>query len=124
MKYSVKSYAQAFVRALENPKPDHGAVVKNFLAIVERNGDGVRLKKILDEAGRLARGKNEAREVVVESARPLTGAQKKTLRTLVKPNDIIREKIDPALVAGIKIIVNDEMQFDGTLKAKLDSLFT
>ena len=27
------------------------------------------------------------------------------------------------LIAGVRITVNDELQFDGTMKAKLDALF-
>ena len=50
--------------------------------------------------------------------------QKKLVHAFVRVHDIVHEKIDPTLVAGIKVTINDEMQFDGTMKAKLDKLFT
>jgi len=130
MKYPYHIYAKALVAALYDPNVDQKAVSKNFLALVSRNGDELRLKKILDEAARLARGREArgkaggAREVMIESARKLSAEQKAMVRSLVHSRDVVVEKIDPALVAGVKITVNDEMQFDGTMKAKLDMLFT
>jgi F0F1-type ATP synthase delta subunit len=128
MKYSVQNYAKALVEVIEEAGAagavkDRSAVAKNFLAVVRKNGDEARLKKILDEAARLSRGKGGAREVVIESARPLGKSQEKALQSFVKPGDTLHYKIDPDLVAGVKIIINDEMQFDGTMKGKLDKLF-
>jgi len=115
-----------------------GAIAQNFLTLVRRNNDEARFGKILDEAARLARrgtsggtggesGKGERgageREVVIESARPLGKSQEALIKNLLKPGDAVSYKITPDLVAGVKIVVNDEMQFDGSLKAKLDSLF-
>jgi F0F1-type ATP synthase delta subunit len=132
MKYSVQQYAKALVAALRNPHAEQGAISRNFLALARRNGDEALLKKIVGEAGRLARageesktgGRTGVREVVIESARPLNASQKKVIHAFVKFHDIVHEKIDPALVAGVKIIVNDELQFDGTLHAKLNTLFS
>jgi F0F1-type ATP synthase delta subunit len=42
---------------------------------------------------------------------------------MVKKDDVVVERIDPALVAGMKMTVNDEEQFDGSLQRKLASLF-
>jgi len=123
MKYSVQNYAKALVEAIEAPKANHAAVEKNFLALVRKNGDETRLKKILEEAARLSRGKGAGRDVVISSARPLAKAQEKLLQQFVKPGDTVTYATNPELVAGIKIVVNDEMQFDGTMKGKLDRLF-
>ena len=128
MKYSVHDYAKALDEAIADPKAKHDAIIKNFLALVRRNNDEGRLKKILAEAARLSRkwpgAQGNMREVIVESARPLRKAQEKMLQQFIKPGDIVRYKVNPELVAGVKIVVNDEMQFDGTMKAKLDKLFT
>jgi F0F1-type ATP synthase delta subunit len=45
------------------------------------------------------------------------------VKHLVGPHDVVEEEIDPSLVAGMKVVVNDERVFDGSLKAKLDKLF-
>ncbi len=41
----------------------------------------------------------------------------------VKPDDVIEERIDQELIAGIRIILDDELQFDGSLKNKLEKAF-
>ena len=124
MKYSVQNYAKALVATIEDPKADKGAIVKNFLALVRKNGDETRLKNIIQEASRLSRGKGGVREVTIASARPLEKSQEKLLEKFIKPGDVVSYTTDPDLVAGVKIIVNDEMQFDGSMKAKLDRLFS
>jgi F0F1-type ATP synthase delta subunit len=124
MKYSTQDYAKALVGAIENPEvKDKSAIEKNFLALVRRNGDEARLMKILTEASRISRGKDGSRQVIVESARKLSTSQEKIIHQFMKPGDIVEYETNPDLVAGIKITVNDEIQFDGTMKAKLDKLF-
>jgi F0F1-type ATP synthase delta subunit len=123
MKYSIHDYAKALDQALADPKANQQALAKNFIALVRRNGDEGRLKKILEEAGRLVRRKAGLREVRIASARPLGKTQEKTIERFVKAGDIVHYMIDPSLVAGIKVTMDDELQFDGTLKAKLEKLF-
>ena len=123
MKYSISDYAKALDRALANPKSDKSAIVKNFLGLMRHNGDEGRAKKILNAAARFSRGRNAMREVMVESARPLVQSQQALVKKFLKPSDVVAYTIDPDLVAGVKMVVNDEMQFDGSLKAKLDTLF-
>jgi len=125
MKYSVTDYAKALDAVLAEKKNDaeRETAARKFLAFVERNGDEGRLRVILEAASRLAREKRGVREVVIASARPLSKAQEKMLAQFVKPHDAVSYAVDPALVAGVKIVVNDETQFDGTLKAKLEKLF-
>jgi F0F1-type ATP synthase delta subunit len=127
MKYAPHIYAKALVEVLEDvgkkkteTKAKDDAIAKNFLALVRKNGDEGHLKKILEEASRFARGKSGLRKVTVESARILNAAQKKTVEHFLKPGDVVEERIDPELIAGIRIVLNDELQFDGSLKNKLN----
>jgi F0F1-type ATP synthase delta subunit len=126
MKYSVHTYAQALVEVIDDQskskKLADGVIEKNFLALVRKNGDEGQLAKILDEALRLARGKSGIRQVMIESARALSASQKEELKHFMQPHDVIEERIDPELIAGIKITVNDELQFDGSLKNKLNKV--
>jgi F0F1-type ATP synthase delta subunit len=62
-------------------------------------------------------------KAVVESARPLKQPPKTLLRGIFKAHDVIEDRVSPELVAGIKITVDDERQFDGSLRAKLDAMF-
>jgi F0F1-type ATP synthase delta subunit len=124
MKYPASTYAKALAEVIVATKEaDNARVIKNFLAMVERNGDSASLGKILEQAGRFAREENGIRKVAFESARPLTKSQKSAVSGLAKKGDVIEERIDPSLIAGVKVIVNDELQLDGSLKGKLDTLF-
>ena len=129
MKYAPHVYAKALVEVLSAPaagseagshKMTDDELAKNFLALVRKNGDERYLRKILEEASRFARGKSGVRKVTVESARALIPSQKAMIAHFVKAGDMVEERIDPDLIAGIKIILNDEMQFDGSLKNKLN----
>jgi F0F1-type ATP synthase delta subunit len=126
MKYPAHIYAKALVEVLSDQKTSgtaHDAeVAKNFLALIKKNGDESHLKKILEEASRFARGKSGVRKVTIASARELSPSQTETMGRFVKPGDVVERRIDPELIAGIKITLNDEMQFDGSLKTKLNKV--
>jgi F0F1-type ATP synthase delta subunit len=125
MRYSVNSYAKAFVEALATAKGAEGEneMAKNFLALVQKNGDETKIAKILAEAERLMRLRNGTRRLVVESARALDAKAKTLVGAIARSGDAIEEKINPSLVAGIKVTANDEMQFDASLRRKLDTVF-
>jgi F0F1-type ATP synthase delta subunit len=126
MKYPAHIYAKALVEVLGDATgaraKDDAKIAENFMALVKKNGDEGHLKKILEEASRFARGKSGVRKITVESARVLASTQKATLQQFVKPGDVVEERIDPELIAGIRITLNDEMQFDGSLKNKLNKV--
>ncbi len=128
MKYAPHIYAKALVEVLDDtskhdtPRVKDDVIAKNFLALVKENGDESHLKKILEEASRFARGKSGVRKVTIESARELQPSQKKMMKDFLKPGDVVEERIDPELIAGVRIILNDEVQFDGSLKNKLNKV--
>ncbi len=124
MKYPAHIYAKALVELMADAaESKHEGIARKFVALVEKNGDGMHLKKILEEAARLERGRMGIRKVVLESERPLTPTQKKKLMQFTTKEDVIQERIDPALVAGARIFVDDELEFDGSLGGKLNAIF-
>jgi F0F1-type ATP synthase delta subunit len=125
MKYSAHTYAKAFIGALTEAKAGESerAMGERFLTLVRNYGDEASLPKILGEADRLMRARNGTRRLVVESARGLDTKAKALIAALAHAGDAIEEKQDPALIAGIKITANDEMQFDASLRKKLDTVF-
>lgn len=125
MKYPAHIYARALVEVLaasRGPSSKEDAVAENFLALIKHNGDDAHLEKILEEASRFARGKSGVRKVTIASARELNPAQHKAMDQFVKPGDVVVKRIDPDLIAGVKITINDELQFDGSLKNKLNKV--
>jgi F0F1-type ATP synthase delta subunit len=125
MKYAPHIYAKALVEVLttfKGSKAEQDALAKNFLALVRKNGDESHLRKILEEASRFARGKSGVRKITVASARELSPSQRKTMEKFITPGDVVESRIEPDLIAGIKITLNDELQFDGSLKTKLNKV--
>jgi len=122
MRYKTEDYAKALAAAVEG-KADEAAVRKNFLALLERTGDRTALPKILGETERILRRTRGERKVVIETARPLSSEARSHLAKTLKKSDAVEERTDPALVAGIRITMDDEERFDATLMQRLDTLF-
>ncbi|SRR6266481_7483888 len=123
MKYPAHTYAKALSEVVADPKTDSASAVKNFLALVQRNGDESHLPKIIEAADRLVRKKIGMRKITVTSARKLSKSAKAFLGDFAHEKDIIEERIRPDLIAGMTIAIDDEEEFDGSLKGKLESMF-
>ncbi len=123
MKHPAHFYAKALAEAASAPDAEGRAIAKNFAELLARNGDEALARKILEEASRYARGKSGIRKVAIGSARPLTPAQRKALAPILRPGDVVVEEVIPDLIAGVRVIVDDEMLFDGSLRGRLDAIF-
>jgi len=125
MKYSPYWYAKALAAVIVETKDKRGQdeIAKNFIALVRKNGDETRLRKIVEIAARMIRGKQGIRKVTIESARKLLPAQEKLLEGFLSPGDVVERTVDESLIAGIRIVLNDELQFDGSLLGKLERIF-
>ncbi len=124
MKYSTRIYAAALVKALNTPganSPEQA--VKKFVELVRKNGDGILLKRIVKETADSINKNSGIRRIVIESARELNVHDKEKIVGFAKPDDIVTEKINPELIAGVRIIIDDELQMDGTLRGRLDKMF-
>jgi F0F1-type ATP synthase delta subunit len=124
MKYKTQDYAKALAAvAAESPLEQDNSVIKNFLAVVQKNGDMRRIGKITELAEKILMKKSNRSKWTIESARPLKNVRE-LFKNLVKSTDLLEEKISSDIVAGVKITRDDEEQFDATLKTKLGKLFS
>ncbi len=124
MRYSIRNYAQALADvSQEAHAKDAHDIQKNFLELLRRSGDEAHLGKILVEAERIMRAKDGSKHFVVTMARKQKSSGHEILKHLVRPHDVVTESIDSTLVAGIRVTMNDEMVFDGSLKTKLNAMF-
>jgi len=105
MKHKAKEYAKALAEVKKFN-------LKNFLRLLEKNGDRKKLKEIVALAEKML-----YRKITIETARKVKVAWPK------KKSDLIEEKINPSLIAGVKITVNGEKQLDFSLKNKLEKIF-
>ena len=76
-----------------------------------------------DEAERILRREDGVRSVVFESARPLGVAQQKSLNVFLKSGDVISHRTDPRLIAGVRILIDDEKHCISTLTNLLETWF-
>ncbi len=124
MRYSSRSLARAFVAAVEAAPHSKGdMLVKNFALLLKRSRLLKESKVILDEIERfivLGRG---GRRVSLSTAVPLSQQYRKEITKHLKKEDLVREKVDPRCVAGLKVVIDDEVVIDGTLGRKLAKLF-
>lgn len=125
MKRDYKSYAQALAEvALKDLSPtDSKHAMENFLALVKKNGDGSMLAKIIAHADSLYMKKGDRRSVIVESARPLSRSAHADIAKHLEKKDIVEEKINPELIAGVRITVNNEHELDMSFSSKVNQLF-
>jgi F0F1-type ATP synthase delta subunit len=122
-----KLYAEALAEVLIKPsyaKASEGQdkIINNFIRLLISAGLEKKSKEILELTEDLLLQKQGKRKIIFETARKMTSAQKKILENFVNSGDIIKEKINPELIAGIKIKVNNEKQFDNSMLNKLNNI--
>ncbi len=122
MKYPVKIYSKSLAQALVGKKDkEQEKILSNFVFLVKKNRDGSKLKKILEDAQSLYLKKIGRDKIVFEFARSKDNYLK-ILKSIVEEGDVAEEKINPELIAGVKIIVNGEKQFDYSLANKIKNI--
>lgn len=125
MKYKSRDYATALVELIlkETTLTQEKKLSDNFLKLLEKNGDNNKAKEIIDLTEILFFKKTGRKKIILETARKMSSEQKGLFGFLVKKGDIVQEKVNKELIAGIKIIVNDERQFDASMQKKLQNIF-
>ena len=122
MKYQPIHYAKAFCAAVAEHPHSGEKLVKNFARLIAKNGDEHGGAKILAATEKLLHATTGTKEVTFVTARPLASLRTK-FHHLIHAHDTVDESVDASLIGGVKVLVNDELQFDGSLRRKLDKLF-
>jgi len=118
----VKIYAKALAEVALDKKIDKKAEA-NFVKLLQKNGLMHKAKEIVQLAEDILLQKRGNRKITFETARKITPSQKKMLEAIAKHGDVVKEKINPELIAGVRVIINDNRQFDGSLQNKLKNIF-
>ncbi len=109
MKYKATDYAHAYIES----KPE----TKDFLRVVQKHGDMVRIAKIVEEIEKLVTKQAGGKMVHVEFAR-----EQKNPFTFDK-KDHVRTSINPSLVAGVRITLDGSQEFDNSFQRKVNTLW-
>lgn len=125
MKYKPKEYAKALVELLLVKGADEREkeIAVNFIKFIKNNGDEGKADKIISYAKDLFIKKTGRRRVILETARKIKPFQKEFFDSLIHKGDVVEEKINKDLIAGIKIIINNEKQLDASMLKKINNIF-
>jgi len=121
MKYKIKEYAIALVDSILEDRVSHKIMANNFLNFLEKQGDLKNAKKIIELSEKYYLNKKGNKKIVVETARKTN--IKNLIKYLYKEGDIIKEIINKSIIAGVKVTINDENEFDASLFGKLKNIF-
>ncbi len=121
-----KLYAKVLAEVLSTKKElsdaEEKKIVNNFVKLLVDSGYEKKSKEILDLTQDLLLQKQGKRKINFETARKITPSQNKILENFIKKGDVVKESINTKLIAGIKIIINDSKQLDGSLQSKLQKI--
>jgi len=122
MKYAPELYAEAFIQALDESAEhiSRDALVARLFAVIEKNGDNARKGKILNAVRRAFIKKRGGREITIETAR---AQQHIDLWRYFTKEDEIETRVNPDLVAGLRITIDGERELDTSLRRKLARMF-
>ena len=119
----IKLYAKALAAVILDKKSDDKKITDNFIKLLSKKGYEKKAKEILNLTEDMVLAKQGKRKIAFETARKITAGQKKILNNFVNNGDIVNEKINPEIIAGIKIIINNSKQFDASMQSKLQNIF-
>lgn len=122
-KLKSKMYAKALVSLILDEKNlgNEKKIIDNFIKLLQKNGDTKRIEEIISLAENLFSKRTGKRKVILEMARKID--TKNLVKQFLKEGDLLEEKINTELIAGIKIIVNNNQQLDFSLQKKLQEIF-
>jgi len=123
-----KLYATALAEILMKPASDkssawQGKVIANFVALLTKENLLGKADEILNLAESIILKKKGNKKIVFETARKMTQKQRESFESFVKKGDAVEEKINPALIAGAKIVIDGSRQLDSSLSNKLQNIF-
>jgi F0F1-type ATP synthase delta subunit len=120
--FKVKLYAQSLADIIWNGKSQDKKIVDNFVKLLVNSGYIGKSEEILKMAEDVLLSKQGKRKIIFETARKTTGNQKKMLDRFIEEGDVVKEKISPELIAGVKITINDSHQLDVSMQRKLQNI--
>lgn len=126
MRILPKIYARALSEVLLAKKLNVEAekkILHNFLELVEKNQGQKLLGKIAILLERDLLKKQGGKKALVETARKISEKEIKSLVEKLGEVDILEQKISSSLLAGVKVTLNNNLQYDFSLQSKINRLF-
>ena len=113
-------YAKAFRKALGADNVLEEELVRTLSRALLRRGQSALWSRVARLVSEELVHHHKGRWVMLETARSLTDPQRKKTEGVFSKKEYIEERIRPDLIAGMRIIIDGEHEFNGSLKRKLD----
>lgn len=125
MKYRSEHYAQALLALSRGTtRSRQTQLIHRFVEVVAKYGDEKNLPKILHAVRRAVLKERGGRWITFEFARALPQTKiSKIIHGLTKKTDQHEIHITPDIIAGVRVTIDDEQMFDGSLEQRLKLMF-
>lgn len=124
MKYRPQQYAQALYAALEQKSDsEQKIIIKRFTELLVRHQTTHKAHAICAAYEQYTLRKNGMRNVRIEAANVVAEKVKTAIYGILGKNIYIEEILNPDLLGGIKIIIDQEIVIDASAKRQIDNLF-
>ncbi|MDO8496685.1 MAG: F0F1 ATP synthase subunit delta [bacterium] len=120
MRYSLNNYVGAFSQVAKTTSREK--VVEGFLKLLKKTGDIKHSKKIIEAIHKKIVNEKSGKWVNIEVARE-SALKKEKLKHSFSEKDHVEFKINPELVAGVRITIDGESELNNSLQGKLNKLF-
>lgn len=125
MRYTVTQYSEALAAALADAAADkQPQMIRRFLHLLQKNKDAKLLGAIVRKTERQWFGSQKLHRVAVASASPIQPAVKKEIEAALDKKPVWEETIDPSLLGGIRVLIDDELLIDASARRRLDRMFS
>lgn len=120
MKYATNNYVIAFTEIVTKVLQEKA--VEGFVKLLKKTGDIKHSKKIIEAVHKKLVNEKGGKWVNVEVARE-SALEREKLKHNFSNKDYVDFKINPELVAGIRITVDGDEELNNSLQNKLNKLF-
>ena len=123
MRYRISQYAEALHDALEGKGPDaRRAIARHFARLLARHRIMGKAGAILAVYEKISFRRNNTRKVKIESPGPVSEHTKKEIRDILGTKVHFEEIENPALLAGVKILLDEEILIDASGVRQMESM--
>lgn len=124
MKYHPRIYARAFLDTIERIDVDkRSTVFKSFFNILKRDKALARLDFILREIEKEELRRKGMKKIYIESSSKLRESLKKEIKNIFGGGCVFVERVKPEILAGVKILFNDEVLIDASARGLIEKMF-
>ena len=124
MKYRPEQYAQALLAAChEKSDVEQKKIVKRFVQLLARHQATSKTHAICAAYEKLELRNKGMRSVRLETASLASEKLKNEIHRVLGKNIHIKEVVNPDLLGGLKILIDDEILIDASARRQMEELF-